>query len=107
MVHPSKSVYYSVKSRDKTVFLEISTTSSGTSRYYAYGTKIIHRTSWKDLTGRRFDACDKNWWVDNETCPRGKQVVIGLLRRLRAMEEEGRAKEEQSRAVEAKKKELQ
>ena len=46
-------------------------------------------------------------WVDNETCPRGKQVVPGLLRRLRAMEEEGRAKEEQLRAVEAKKKELQ
>ncbi|CAB4278602.1 unnamed protein product [Prunus armeniaca] len=44
-------------------------------------------------------------WVDNETCPRGKQVVLGLLRRLRAMKEEGRAKEEQS--VEAKKKELQ
>ncbi|KAI5332504.1 hypothetical protein L3X38_022633 [Prunus dulcis] len=26
-------------------------------------------------------------WVDNETYPRGKQVVPGLLRRLRAMEE--------------------
>ncbi|KAL6293845.1 hypothetical protein ACE6H2_001987 [Prunus campanulata] len=89
---------------------EISTTSSGTSWYCAYGTKIIRRTSWTDLNpGRRFDACDKNWnskrgmhffeWVDNETCPRGKQVVPGLLRRLRAMEEEGRAKEEQFRSV--------
>ncbi|KAL6268886.1 hypothetical protein ACE6H2_025797 [Prunus campanulata] len=46
-------------------------------------------------------------WVDNETCPRGKQVVPGLLRRLRAMEEEGRAKEEQFRSVKAKNKELQ
>ncbi|XP_021825368.1 uncharacterized protein At4g04775 [Prunus avium] len=97
---------------------EISVTSSGTSRYCACGTKIIRRTSWTDLNlGRRFDACDKNWnsrrgmhffeWVDNETCPRGKQVVPGLLRRLRAMEEEGRAKEEQLRSVEAKKKDLQ
>ena len=34
-------------------------------------------------------------------------MVPGLLRRLRAMEEEGRAKEEQLRSVEAKKKELQ
>ncbi|CAB4307313.1 unnamed protein product [Prunus armeniaca] len=97
---------------------EISTTSSGTSRYYASGTKIIRQTSWTDLNpGRRFDACDKNWnrrrdmhffeWVDNETCLRGKQVVSSLLRRLRAMEEKGRAKEEQLRYVEAKKKELQ
>ncbi|CAL2237961.1 unnamed protein product [Prunus armeniaca] len=97
---------------------EMSTTSSGTSQYCACGTKIIRRTSLTELSpGRRFDACDKNWnnrrgmhyfeWVDNETCPRGKQVVPGLLRRLRAMEEEGRAKEEQLRAVEAKKKELQ
>ncbi|CAB4316479.1 unnamed protein product [Prunus armeniaca] len=81
-------------------------------------TKIICRTSWTDLNpGRRFDACDKNWnsrrgmhyfeWVDNETCPRGKQVVPSLLRRLRAMEEEGRAQEEQLRYVEEKKKELQ
>ncbi|CAB4315112.1 unnamed protein product [Prunus armeniaca] len=96
---------------------EMSTTSSGTSEYCAYGTKIICRISWTDLNpGRRFDACDKNWnsrrgmhyfeWVDNETCPRGKQVVLGLLRRLRAMKEEGRAKEEQLRAVEAKKKEM-
>ncbi|KAL6284787.1 hypothetical protein ACE6H2_015716 [Prunus campanulata] len=46
-------------------------------------------------------------WVDNETCPRGKQLIPGLLRRLRAMEEEGRANEEQLRSVEAKKKELQ
>ena len=34
-------------------------------------------------------------------------MVPGLLRRLRATKEEGRAKEEQLRAVEAKKKELQ
>ncbi|KAI5334937.1 hypothetical protein L3X38_025070 [Prunus dulcis] len=98
--------------------LEISTTSSGMSRYCACETKIIRRTSWTDLNpGRRFDACDKKWnnrrgmhffkWVDNETCPRGKQVVPSLLRRLRAIEEEGRAKEEQLRSVEAKKKELQ
>ncbi|CAB4284691.1 unnamed protein product [Prunus armeniaca] len=96
---------------------EMSTTSSGTSRYCACGTKIIRRTLWTDLNpGRRFDACDKNWnsrrgmhyfeSVDNETCPRGKQVVPVLLRRFRAMEEEGRSKEEQLRAVEAKKKEM-
>ncbi|CAB4279735.1 unnamed protein product [Prunus armeniaca] len=108
---------------------EISTTSSGMSWYCACGTKIIHRycacgtkiirrTSWTDLNpGKRFDACDKNWnikrgmhyfeCVDNETFPRGKQMVPGLLRRLRAMEEESRAKEEKLRAVEAEKKELQ
>ncbi|CAL2266554.1 unnamed protein product [Prunus armeniaca] len=40
-------------------------------------------------------------WVDNKTCPRGKQMVPGLLRRLRAMEEEGRVKEENLRSVEA------
>ncbi|KAI5356470.1 hypothetical protein L3X38_009366 [Prunus dulcis] len=39
---------------------EISTTSSGMSRYCACGTKIIRRTSWTDLNPvRRFDACDK------------------------------------------------
>ncbi|CAB4283017.1 unnamed protein product [Prunus armeniaca] len=88
--------------------LEISMISSGMSRYCTCGTKIIRRTLWTDLNpGRGFDACDKNWWVDNETFPGGKQVVPGLLRRLRAMEEEGRAKEEQLRSVEEKKKELQ
>ena len=41
---------------------EISTSSSGTSQYCAYGTKIIRWTSWTDLNpGRRFDACDRNW----------------------------------------------
>ncbi|KAI5316409.1 hypothetical protein L3X38_036116 [Prunus dulcis] len=41
---------------------EISTTSSGTSRYCIDWTKIIRQTSWTDLNPvRRFDACDKNW----------------------------------------------
>ncbi|CAL8999521.1 unnamed protein product [Prunus brigantina] len=64
-----------------------------------------------------FEACDQNRnsqtrhhffeWLDNETCPRGKAMLPGLLRRLRGMEEEIRARDEQLRLVEAEKKKLE
>ncbi|CAL8152924.1 unnamed protein product [Prunus armeniaca] len=89
---------------------EISTTSSGTSRYCACGTKIIRRTSWIDLNpGRRIAEevyIISSGWIMKLVQEENKWSLV-LLRRLRAMEEEGRAKEEQLRAVEAKKKELQ
>ncbi|CAL8998949.1 unnamed protein product [Prunus brigantina] len=90
-----------------------STDSTRSNRYCFCGMKIKRRTSWTDLNpGRRFEACDQNRpnktsWLDNETCPRGKEVLLGLLRRLRGMEEEIRARDEQLRLVEAEKKKLE
>ncbi|CAL8992674.1 unnamed protein product, partial [Prunus brigantina] len=54
-------------------------------------------TSWTDLNPWiKFEACENNrvskvhyWeWVDKEICPRGKEVLLELLRRMRGMEQE-------------------
>ncbi|BFG29157.1 hypothetical protein CerSpe_154310 [Prunus speciosa] len=70
-------------------------------------------TSWTDLNpGRRFEACEMSrrsrgnghhWeWLDATTCARGKELIPGLLRRMRAMEEELKLIEEQKKEVEDK-----
>ncbi|KAI5344107.1 hypothetical protein L3X38_011984 [Prunus dulcis] len=75
---------------------ESSTNSTRSNRYCFCGMKIKRRASWTDLNPeRRFEACDQNRnsqtrhlffkWLDNETCPRGKEVLPGLLRRLRGL----------------------
>ncbi|KAI5338296.1 hypothetical protein L3X38_017567 [Prunus dulcis] len=72
---------------------ESSTDSTRSNRYCFCGMKIKWHTSWTNLNPeRRFEACDQNWnsqtrhhffdWLDNETCPSGKEVLPGLLRRL-------------------------
>ncbi|CAB4263878.1 unnamed protein product [Prunus armeniaca] len=60
-------------------------------KYCHCGSLIKSRTSWTDMNlGRRFEACDNN----QETCTKGKNVVLGLLRRIRMMETEMREIEE-------------
>ncbi|KAI5350274.1 hypothetical protein L3X38_003165 [Prunus dulcis] len=59
--------------------------------------------------GRRFEACDNNQknrvgehyfrWLDKETCTIGKNVMHGLLRRIRMMETEMRETEERKNVV--------
>ncbi|CAL8995562.1 unnamed protein product, partial [Prunus brigantina] len=62
------------------------------------GGAIKRWTSWtySNLV-RKFEACENNrnkgkghyWeWVDEEICPQGKEVLPGLLRRMRGMEQE-------------------
>ncbi|KAI5330075.1 hypothetical protein L3X38_029472 [Prunus dulcis] len=73
--------------------------SSNTWKLCDYGGAIKRWTSWTDSNpGRRFEACENNWknrgkghyweWVDEEICPQGKEVLPGLLRRMRGMEQE-------------------
>ncbi|XP_034214494.1 uncharacterized protein At4g04775-like [Prunus dulcis] len=108
----------SASSNLKVAMSESSTNSTQSNGYCFCGMKIKRRTSGTDLNpGRRFEACDQNRnrqtrhhffeWLDNETCPRGKEVLPGLLRRLRGMEEEIRARDEQLRLVEVEKKKLE
>ncbi|CAB4314580.1 unnamed protein product [Prunus armeniaca] len=63
------------------------------------GGAIKRWTSWTYSNPvRRFEACENNrknigkshyWeWVDEEICPRGKEVLPRLLRRIRGMEQE-------------------
>ncbi|BBN70120.1 TatD related DNase, partial [Prunus dulcis] len=102
----------------KAAMSESSTNSTRSNWYCFCGIKVKRRTSWTDLNpGRRFGACDQNRnsqtrhhffeWLDNETCQRGKEVLPGLLRRLRGMEKEIRARDEQLRLVEVEKKKLE
>ncbi|CAB4286741.1 unnamed protein product [Prunus armeniaca] len=91
--------------------LESSTSSNCSCRYCECGSEIKRQTSWTDLNpGRRFEACCNNRnsnsglhffaWVENETCPRGKEILFGLLRRLRGMEEEKNTLEQKLREEE-------
>ncbi|XP_034200683.1 uncharacterized protein LOC117615666 [Prunus dulcis] len=70
-------------------------------------------TPWTDLNpGRRFEACEMSrrnrgnghhWeWLDAPTCARGKELIPGLLRRMRAMEEDLKLIEEHKKEVEDK-----
>ncbi|ONI08697.1 hypothetical protein PRUPE_5G194900 [Prunus persica] len=89
-----------------------------------YGGAIKRWTSWTDSNhGRRFEVCENNrknrgkghyWeWVDEEICPRGKEVLPGLLRRMRAMElelnqieEDNEGLKDKLRVIEQENKEL-
>ncbi|XP_020415578.1 uncharacterized protein At4g04775-like [Prunus persica] len=97
---------------------ESSTYSNCSQRYCKCGSEIKRRTSWTDLNSRRrFEACCNNrnnkrelhffTWVENETCPRGKEILPGLLRRLRGMEDELRATPENFRVMEEEKNKLE
>ncbi|KAL6272754.1 hypothetical protein ACE6H2_023446 [Prunus campanulata] len=96
---------------------ESSTDSNSRRRYCECGSEIKQRTSWTDLNpGRRFEACCNNRnskrgvhffeWVEKETCARGKEILPGLLRRVRAMEDELRATAENFRKMEEEKNKL-
>ncbi|KAL6285884.1 hypothetical protein ACE6H2_010274 [Prunus campanulata] len=97
---------------------ESSTDSNCSRRYCECGSEIKRRTSWTDLNpGRRFEACYNNRnskrglhffaWVENETGPRGKEILPRLLRRLRGMEDELRATAENFRLMEEEKNKLE
>ncbi|BBG95586.1 reduced lateral root formation, partial [Prunus dulcis] len=88
---------------------ESSTNSTRSNGYCFCGMKIKRRTSWTDLNPKKNSQTRHHFfeWLDNETCPRGKEVLPGLLRRLRGMEEEIRARDEQLRLVEVEKKKLE
>ncbi|KAL6284719.1 hypothetical protein ACE6H2_015648 [Prunus campanulata] len=94
---------------------ESSTDSNCRRRYCECGSEIKRQTSWTDLNpGRRFDACCNNWrglhffnWGENETCARGKEILPGLLRRIRGMEDELRATAENFRLMEEEKNKLE
>ncbi|CAB4320219.1 unnamed protein product [Prunus armeniaca] len=97
---------------------ESSTDSNCSRRYCKCRSEIKHWTSWTDLNPRRrFEACCNNRnskrglhffaWVENERCPRGKEILPGLLRRLRGMEDELRATTENFRLMEEEKNKLE
>ncbi|CAB4294886.1 unnamed protein product [Prunus armeniaca] len=68
-------------------------------------------SAWK-LCRRRFEAYEKSRrnrgnghhceWLDTLTCARGKELILGLLKRMRAMEENLKLIEEQKKEVEDK-----
>ncbi|BBN68450.1 reduced lateral root formation [Prunus dulcis] len=100
-------------SSTKAEMSESSTDSTRSNRYCFCGMKIKWHTSWTNLNPeRRFEHNSQTRhhffdWLDNETCPSGKEVLPGLLRRLSGMGEEIRARDEQLRLVEAEKKKLE
>ncbi|CAB4264267.1 unnamed protein product [Prunus armeniaca] len=52
---------------------------------------------------RRNRGNEHHWeWLDALTCARGKELILGLVRRMRAMEENLKLIEEQKKEVEGK-----
>ncbi|XP_020420330.1 uncharacterized protein At4g04775-like [Prunus persica] len=90
---------------------ESSTNSNCSRRYCKCGSEIKRRTSWTDLNPqRRFEACCNNRnnkrrlhffaWVE-------KEILPGLLRRLRGIEDELRATAENFILMEEEKNKLE
>ncbi|CAB4281977.1 unnamed protein product [Prunus armeniaca] len=57
-------------------------------RYCKCLKEALIRILWTDLNpGRRFYVCGTQGWGDLEMCDRSSQIIPGLLRRIRTMEE--------------------